>query len=259
MHIYFYDTFVNQKKYDALLARVETRITDLGLNGKIIRLGLTNSIGDNVRNEIKKGAKTITIVGDDTSMNAAVNAVAKAEAANITQKPLPIGIIPVGKKNNLIAGYLGIGSTDEACDILSARRVQRVDLGLANKTYFLAHAIIDGGGTAVEIDNNYTIETAGAGLIGVVNLPIGIDPPSGVSPRANDNILELFIKAGDTHKYLPLNSRQTGQSIFSFRKLKITNKSAPVKIDGVISMKTPVEISVAKEKVYLIVGKGRKF
>jgi len=35
MHVYVYDSFLNQKKYDRILARLETRITDLGLNGKI--------------------------------------------------------------------------------------------------------------------------------------------------------------------------------------------------------------------------------
>ncbi len=36
MHVYVYDSFLNQKKYDRILARLETRITDLGLNGKYL-------------------------------------------------------------------------------------------------------------------------------------------------------------------------------------------------------------------------------
>ncbi|MCK4553680.1 hypothetical protein KAU19_01815, partial [Candidatus Parcubacteria bacterium] len=64
MHIYIYDSYVNQKKYDKVLARIETRITDLGLNGKISRLGLMKNIPDLVYNELKRGVKTIIAVGN---------------------------------------------------------------------------------------------------------------------------------------------------------------------------------------------------
>jgi hypothetical protein len=50
MHIYIYDSFVNQKKYDSTTAKIETRITDLGLNGKIVRLGIIISVEEVINN-----------------------------------------------------------------------------------------------------------------------------------------------------------------------------------------------------------------
>ena len=38
---------------------MEIRLTDLGLNGKIIRLGGIKNIKGTIQNEIKLGAKTI--------------------------------------------------------------------------------------------------------------------------------------------------------------------------------------------------------
>ena len=101
MHVYIYDTFLSQKKYDSVLARIETRTTDLGLNGKIIRLGLMHSLFDTVENEIKKGAKTITAVGNSELLHKIINIVARLSSENILIKNIPLGFIPIGKSNNI--------------------------------------------------------------------------------------------------------------------------------------------------------------
>jgi diacylglycerol kinase family enzyme len=259
MHIYIYDSFVNQKKYESTMARVETRITDLGLNGKIIRLGLMNSVYDAVENEIKKGAKTIIAVGNNFLLNQVVNAMAKLTAGHILNKTTPLGFIPIGKANNDIADYLGIDLDEEAGNILSARRIQKLDLGLANNYYFLSQATITSQGTTVEIDKNYSIEIMGSGKIGVINLPITNDLPANIRPDAKDGILELFIKTRNLKKFLPLSPKKTESSIFSFKKLRIINKHQPLIVDGSVKIPTPVDISIAQEKINIIVGKKRKF
>jgi hypothetical protein len=53
MNIYIYDDYLNKSKYNRVLNRVEIRLTDLGLNGKIIRLGSIKNIRDVIQNEIK--------------------------------------------------------------------------------------------------------------------------------------------------------------------------------------------------------------
>ena len=58
MHVYIYDSFLGHKKFDNTLARIETRLTDLGLNGKISRMGAMKNIQSTVSNELKRGAKT---------------------------------------------------------------------------------------------------------------------------------------------------------------------------------------------------------
>lgn len=77
MYIYIYDSFVNHKKYEKVLARIETRITDLGLNGKIVRIGIMTSVHDVVENELRKGANTIIAVGNNGIFSQALNSIAK--------------------------------------------------------------------------------------------------------------------------------------------------------------------------------------
>ena len=43
MHVYIYDDYLAKGKYNKAINRMEIRITDLGLNGKILRLsGIKN-------------------------------------------------------------------------------------------------------------------------------------------------------------------------------------------------------------------------
>ena len=259
MHIYIYDKFLGQKKYESSLARIETRITDLGLNGKIVRLNLTNSISEAIENEVKNNAKSIIVVGSDSILNQAINVMAKLSFLKILATKIPLGFIPVGKKDNILAPVLGIKPEEDACDALSARRITTLDLGKAQDEYFLFQAAITSKGTSVEIDQNYSIEIMGAGEIGVINLPINDNLPPQAKAKANDGILELFIKTDASKKFLPINKEKGQSSVFSFKKLKILNKNFPVVLDNTKEIPTPVEISIAREKINLIVGKERKF
>lgn len=259
MHIYLYDYFLGAKRYDQILARIETRITDLGLNGKIIRLGVANSVFDAIENEIKKGAKTITAVGNDSLFNRVIDAMAKLAISSQLNKDVPIGFIPVGKKNNEIAKFIGLPPEEEACDILSARRIQRIDLGLANNNYFLSRAAITTKGTTVEIDKDYSIEIMEPGEICVVNLPIDIDLPETIKPKVDDGVMELLIRTGG-RGFVPVRkNKNAGPSVFSFNSLKILNKSHPVILDNSTKVNAPVRINVALEKINLIVGRDRMF
>lgn len=258
MHIYIYDSYVNQKRYDSIIAKIETRITDLGLNGKIIRLGVMNSPYSAVENELKKGAKTIIAVGNNTIYSQLINILAKMSATDSFQYKTPLGFIPVGKKNNEIANYLGVGLEEEACDILSARRIQELDLGMANNQYFLSTAIIPTLGTSVEIDKNYSIEITKKGEIQIINLPIMVNTPSTINANAKDGVLEMLIKTKSPAKSLINKSiNSLAESVFSFKKLYISNEKLPIILDNTLEVPAPATITIAKEKINLIVGKNR--
>lgn len=249
MHIYIYDSFVNQKKYDKVLARIETRITDLELNGKISRLGVMKNIPDIVSNELKRGAKTIIAVGNDKTINQIINSLAGSQ--------VPLGIIPIGRENNQISVALGIEQEEAACDTLSARRIVNLDLGKANNQYFLTNASINNKGTIVEIDRNYSIEIMEHGMVNIINLATdGMDLPKNAKFNPQDGILELFISAKQSKHFL---KKIIGQSIFPFEKLTIINKHKPVILDGVAQIPAPVEISAAGQMLNVIVGKDRGF
>jgi hypothetical protein len=79
MHVYIYDDYLNKGKYHKVINRIEIRLTDLGLNGKIIRLGDIKNIKGTIQNEIKLGAKTIIAVGNNQTVNKIIGALVDAD------------------------------------------------------------------------------------------------------------------------------------------------------------------------------------
>lgn len=249
MNVFIYDSFLNQKKYDRLLARMETRITDLGLNGKIFRLSPTKNVQETITGELKRGVKTIIAVGHNKIINQIVNCLAGYQ--------VPLGIIPIGEDNNDIAKSLGIESMESACDILSARLLIKVDLGLANKTYFLSNVSINNQGSVINMNKSYTIETTEKGLIYIFNL-IGeqIKLPPKIKFIPDDGVLELVINTYHNKNFF---TRQDHQSIFKIKKITIHNLKSKLILDGLISLNAPAEITVVKKHLNIIVGKKRNF
>jgi diacylglycerol kinase family enzyme len=250
MNIYIYDSFLNQKKYDRWLARLETRLTDLGLSGKIFRLSLMRNIDDTVKNELKHGAKTIIAVGNNKTVNQIANA--------LYGNPAPLGIVPIGEEHNDIAKSLGIDSIDAACDILSARLLARLNLGQANQIRFLGNATIENQGTVIDISEDYTVETAEKGLIHIFNLASQeTEVLNKVKISPQDGILELIICAQNSKK--GFIRQRNDQSVFKIKKVAVSNRRAQLILDGAIALPTPAEITVAKQTLNVIVGKKRNF
>ena len=249
MHVYIYDSFVNQKKHNKVLFRLETRLTDLGLNGKICRLGVMQSMASILESEIKQGAKTIVAVGNDATIHKVINGLADYN--------VPLGFIPIGEENNLITNSLGIELEELACDVLSRRKIEKLDLGIANNFYFLSQASITTQSTLIEINKNYTIEITEKGEVNIINLVTNINLPANTKSSPQDGKLELAINTQGTKK--AFTSASKNQSFFPFKKLTILNKNHPLVLDKAVKIPAPVEISVIKKKISAIVGKGRNF
>jgi hypothetical protein len=128
MYYYLYDTFLSDKKYERVLDRIKTRLLDLDIQGKHERLSLLKNSDDLIRTEVKRGMKTIIMVGNDQTLLKVVDTVAKHDVT--------LGIIPIGPDNH-IAETLGIPMEEKSCDVLAARKVAKFDLGQANDVYFL--------------------------------------------------------------------------------------------------------------------------
>ena len=148
MNIYIYDDYLNKSKYSRILNRVEIRLTDLGLNGKIIRLGAIKNIRDVIQNEIKNGAKTIVAVGNNQTVNKIIGSVIDNELYGFFQKNILFSIILIGEDNS-IANSLGIKKEElrryeHQKDKLSHYSRKTIDLEYAypfgfSELYGLAH------------------------------------------------------------------------------------------------------------------------
>lgn len=247
MNIYIYDDYLNKSKYNRILSRVEIRLTDLGLNGKIIRLGAIKNIRDVIQNEIKNGAKTIIAVGNNQTVNKIIGSIIDNELYGFFQKNILFSIIPVGEDNS-IADSLGIKKEEEACNILLARRVKKIDIGLVNNYYFLNKATIESQDSIIEINGEYTIEPTEKGLVSIFNLKSSANDDKNIKVNPVDGKLDIYIK-----------NKSKDLSFLSVNKLKITNPHKHLVLDDIIEIKTPAEINVISGKLNVIVGKDRSF
>lgn len=246
--MYIYDSFLNDKKYADLLIKIEKRITDLGIKGKIARLSVLKNMKELIMDGVKEGVHTVVAIGNAQTFAKVINIVADLD--------LTLGLIPVDN-NNPIAKILGIPPKDLACDVLASRITKKIDLGKINNHYFINTAEIENGDVVIEY-NDFKVEpTTNEHKITLYNFATNENISSSSSPV--DGILEAVIT--------PIKSTLFGKkkipgTILPFTKIKIgSNQEEQVAIltDQQIIMKTPAEISVAPQKLKVIVGGERNF
>lgn len=248
MHCYVYDEYLQDSKYERELAKIELRLTDLGIDGKIARLALFRDPAEFIRDEIKKGVNTIIALGNDVTMRRVIDAAIGHDVV--------VGIIPIGKKQNEIARMLGIPVGAEACDSISARMVQELDIGKVNEHAFLHRVRIeDARGCAAYCDSSYGIEPTGKGSIEVRNMA----DQEGDMPVANpfDGTLDLIVQSQS--RVWQRNAAHTTTFLPVKELLLVAEKSAILDIDGEMVEGKKFQFSLLPKSLRIIAGKERIF
>lgn len=245
MNVYIYDDFLNRPRYRRSLNKIEIRLTDLGLNGKIIRLGVIKNVKEVIQAEVRNGAKNIITVGNNGTVNKTVNALLSNKAYDFFKKELLFSIIPIGD-NNSIAESIGIKRGEEACNIILARRVESLDVAWAGKNIFLNKAELISNDAVVKINNQYNIEVNKKIDLQIVNIS---DRKSNyhlnkINPQ--DEKLNIVINKGKDNTLIASDS------------IKITGTGELI-LDSCISESLPLELGIIKQKINVIVGKDRNF
>lgn len=254
MYIYLYDNFLRQKKYDATVKAMEQRLTDFGIAGKIIRLQTFTSSDAIIAEEIRRGAKTVVIVGDDTTFGHVLSRAASHEAT--------FGFLPVGP-NTSIASVLGIPVGVDACEVLSKRRKLSLDVGWFNNRFFINQLHISPAKVSVTYDERFTVSTKNAMLeLVVCNLQPFVWRDGGkkqVDVHPQDAKLEAFLRPV-VGKTLFGKYEYEEPSIFPFEEMIVKSKKAfEVIADGKRSKEVNVKIKLAKNRINMIVGRERQF
>ena len=129
MYVYLYDNFVKNKKFASVVRAIEVRLTDYGIAGKILHLNNYLDAKPIIDDEIKRGAKTVVIVGDDKTFGHVLSRAATCECV--------FGFLPIGF-DNTISEVLGIPVGEESADALARRRKEFLDVGWVNNRYFVS-------------------------------------------------------------------------------------------------------------------------
>jgi len=257
MYYYIYDSFLSDKKFEMTLYRIENRLMDLGINGKIERLTLLKSFKELVEQAVKNNAETIVIVGNDKTISKVISF--------LPNYSLTLGIIPIGPDNK-IASILGIPAGDAACDVLSARIIEKIDLGKVNNSYFLSCLEIPVKEEVILECENYNISPlVNSEMISICNFGNifknqGFRREKIYNPR--DGVLEAVISPGASSGFFKIFQKDfNNESVFPIKKLKIKSLKECVSViaDGEIVVKTPITVEVVPKKLKVIVGKNRMF
>ena len=244
-NIYIYDQFLSARKYQKLLEQLETRLTDLGIGGKIYRLAPLTRFEDAVREELAKKPKTVVAVGGD--------ALASRLAGALVGQNIAFGFIPIG--TSMIADAFGI-SLENACRTLAARRLINVDLGIIdNKHNFVCRAEIKTINPKIIIDGELTATTEGSATIEAINI-VGDDfGYRGAAPRADDGKLNAYILKSQGG----FVTKEISQSSFVCKQLEIVSGVTKVLLDGGVELSSVKSLEISRRALTAIVGKERTF
>ncbi|MFA6547360.1 MAG: diacylglycerol kinase family protein [Candidatus Magasanikbacteria bacterium] len=245
---------MRQKKYDSIIKAVEVRLTDYGIAGKILRLNNFIDPKQIIDDEIKRGAKTVVIVGNDATFGYVLS---RAATCDCTFGFLPMGV------NNTISEVLGIPVGVEACDILSKRRKESLDVGWMNNRYFVSQLHILPAKLKVVYDERFAVTTNEKMEVIVCNLQPYYWKKDKKDKSENvvhpqDGKLEAFLR--------PLTKKgwwgykYEDPSVFPFEEMEImSNSPFTVEADGKVSKEIKVKIKLAHGKIDMVVGRNRKF
>jgi diacylglycerol kinase family enzyme len=248
MYLYIYDSFLNDKKYSDLLIKIEKRITDLGIKGRITRLSVLKNMKELITDGVKEGVQTVVAIGNNQTFAKVINIVADLDVT--------LGLVPVDG-GSPIAQTLGIPPKVLACDVLASRIIKKIDLGKINNHYFINSAEITNGDVVIEYNDYKVRPTTLDNKITLYNF--GTDQLVADKSHPIDGILEAVItpiKGGVFGK------KSMAGTVLPFTKIKIGSQAedqVSIVTDEQIIMKTPAEVVVAPQKLKIIVGPDRLF
>lgn len=254
MYLYIYDATLQDKKYAKLLGKIEARLTDLDIKGKIVRLSLLRNIGETIKDALRSGVHTIVAVGSDKTLTQIVN--------SLHDFSVTLGFIPM-TTDSALARILGIPPFELACEVIANRLIQTIDLGKINNTYFLSNVSVEQGNVVVSCNGSYTVvPTTQAQTVRIANLGYG---SAGSIYDPLDGKLEAVFEERDGSSFGRFNRffgrNDAAPSVIPMRKLTLnhTDESLPVVVDGQQVVKTPATVEVIPKQLKVIVGKERLF
>ena len=197
-------------------------------------------------------------VGNDDTLAKIVDGLGDAEVT--------LGIIPVGTPTE-IATSLGIPEGIEACDVLSKRVTQKIDLGSVNGHLFLSQVRLPKGKITMEGDGKYRISALTTDCETVVsNLRreelLTVNERACLGPgNPKDGFLDALITPtpGRFKKmFQPRNACLS--SVIPIKRLSlVSDELITVYVDGKKVTSSKISIEVVPERLKVITGRDRLF
>jgi diacylglycerol kinase family enzyme len=250
MHLYIYDIFLNNQKYSQTLQKIEARLNDLDIKGRVCRLNLLKNVKEIIDDGVAGGVTTIVAVGNDSTFSKIINYA-------IQHENIVIGYIPI-EKNSKIADIFGLPTNEKACDIIAQRIIKKIDLGKINNMYFLDSAKVENEKVKIKF-NDFEITPLEHNIVSFCNLGALVDNQNHLC-NPSDGYLEAIITPIKKSWFFS-GKKAKNQSIFPFTKIKVlaVNDQASIRVDDQNIVKTPADIEILPKKLKVITSSDRKF
>ncbi len=243
MYCYIYDEFVQDKKFERELLKIENRLTDLDIAGKVLRLALFRNAEEMIRDEVRRGVSTVIAVGNDKTVRKVLDAVADSGVT--------FGLIPLGPDNSL-AKLLGVPEGVAACDVLSARRVESIDVGTVNGRRFITGVSCPDFRAELTCEGKFRIAPKQKGDLEIRNLC------AHESSDPCDGYLEAVLRVDNSRGLF--RKKRIGKSVLPAQNLAIrSEKPMAIYADGEEMTGTRFDIGIEPNVLRIITGRERLF
>ncbi len=252
MYHYFFDSSLHHKRFHQDVARIETRITDLGIKGRLTRLTPLHDLRETMEESLAQGTHTFVAVGNDHLLS-------RIASVLRNHRDCTLGMIPTGVGPFLISHTLGIPEGITACDTLAARRLEAFDAGVMNNSELFISAIeMHNILCSIECNTTYYLTPLTASHTTIQNL-ISFQYPDHCDNPA-DGQFSIYI-----HPKAPPSWWRRGSAEHlthcTAKKITVTplNGESTATVDGFKIIRLPFTAEILQHHFTFIVGKTRLY
>ena len=130
MYHYIVNPSSGGNQYDGIQHKLKSRLQQLQIDGEFSKTLEAGDAEKITRSFIKQGAKTIVVIGGDSTINDVITTINSSGKHSIA-----VGIIPMG--DSIIGQHLGIDDWKHACELLASRRLQPFNVMHINDYSFI--------------------------------------------------------------------------------------------------------------------------
>lgn len=248
-YAFVYDEALSERRYERDLAALETKLTTLGLSGRDVRLAMFRSVKETIEGMVREGVTNIIVVGNDRTLDKVM--------WFLPDLDVTLGYIPLFAPSE-VAAPLGIPVGIGACDILAARLVETVDVGICEGRYFLTEAKVSNTIASVSMDGQYSLSPINGGTIVIRNLDIR-SLKGEIRNDAKDGLLEVIVKPNSIESASRWRRPKPEITKLFMRNGDIVSPEPfDLAIDGHVTNGFRFRFGIAPRKLKLIVGRTRR-
>ncbi len=238
-YAYLYDEFLNDRRYEREISRLEAELARRGIEGRVARSALFRHAKDQAEDLVRGGAKNLVLVGDDRTLEKLMWFLPDLDAT--------IGFVPIAKSSK-IADWLSIPIGVPSVDVLGARFVETIDVGRFADRYFLTEAILETTDATLDVEGRFRIQPASGGSIRISNLAQDANP--------KDGKLDAIVTVEPPKTRWPLGRKTPPETRVTLSNGSLTS-SQPVDaiVDGQVLNGFSFQISSVPGKLKVITGR----